>query len=117
MKKALIGTVAAVSAIGSLLISAPAANAATVVNGTATCKHHATGAYSRPVGMWVEAVGGGTSGWASLTPNGTSSNFYYSTNGATKFVLHVGCGGTPQNWASNVSSVPVVGYTTVTVTW
>ena len=117
MTNARIGAGAAALAVLSALTAAPVAHAATVVNGTATCKYHSNGSLSRPVGMWAEAVGGGQSGWASLTPNGTSSKFYYSTNGATKFVLHVGCGGTSQNWAVNQATVPVVGYTTVTITW
>ncbi|AXK77465.1 MULTISPECIES: hypothetical protein [Mycobacteriaceae] len=117
MKRSEMTSSVGVLALLAAIASAPAAQAATVVNGTATCKYYSNGALSRPVGMWVEAIGGGQSGWAALTPNGTSSNFSYSTNGASKFILHVGCGGTPQNWASNIPTVPVVGYTTVTVTW
>lgn len=119
--KTQIGIGVAVLAASSFIAGAqnvPAAHAATSVSGTATCVHHSTGKKSAPVGIWVDAGRGAKSGWARLTPSGTSSKFSYSTNGAKNFILHVGCGGTPKKWGKTVYTAPVVGSNVgVKATW
>ncbi|MET9329041.1 hypothetical protein [Tsukamurella sp. NPDC003166] len=112
-----IGAVAAASSVAITLIVAPSASAATI-SGTNTCIHHATRARTAPVGIWVEPIGGGSPGWAVNTRRATYSDFSFTANGATRFVLRTGCGGTPQNWASSITSPPVNGIgTTITNTW
>jgi len=120
--KTRVGIGLAAAAATSFVLLAPgipAAHAKTSVSGTATCVHHKTNKKTRPVGIWVDAGrDGGKSGWAKLTPNGTSSKFSYSNDGAKNFILRIGCGGTPQKWASSVSTAPVVGSNVkVTATW
>ncbi len=53
-------------------------------------------------GVWVE-VYGGESGWATLRFYGSrqSAAWYYDTDGLP-FCLHIGIGGSPQNWAHNI---------------
>lgn len=54
------------------------------------------------VGMWVE-VQGGRSGWAELRGSGSNRTWYYDTQGKP-YQVHVGVGGTPQRWGSNIKS-------------
>ena len=54
------------------------------------------------VGMWVE-VQGGRSGWAELRGSGSNRTWYYDTQGKP-YQVHVGVGGTPQRWDSNIKS-------------
>ena len=54
------------------------------------------------VGMWVE-VQGGRSGWAELHGSGSNRTWYYDTQGKP-YQVHVGVGGTPQRWDSNIKS-------------
>ena len=53
-------------------------------------------------GVWVE-VYGGDSGWAYIRPveSRQKVNWYYDTDGLP-FCLHIGIGGSPENWKHNV---------------
>jgi hypothetical protein len=54
------------------------------------------------VGVWVN-VSGGTSGWAGRSGSGYSQHWSYNTQGRP-YSLTVGCGGSPQVWASSTST-------------
>lgn len=71
----------------------------TEVNGRVRCESAAA-----VVGIWVEAVDGG-SGWAdvSVDPDGTTV-FSKVLDRPGEYQLHVGCGGTPGEWASSYFS-------------
>lgn len=58
--------------------------------------------YRSVVGVWVE-VYGGESGWARIERTGDSqiANWRYETYGRP-YSLHIGIGGTEENWAQNV---------------
>lgn len=71
-----------------------AVSPASAGSGNVMCANQAT-----VVGVWVD-VNGGTDGWATRTGSGYSQGWSYNTQGKS-YSLHVGCGGTPQNWASN----------------
>lgn len=75
-------------------VSAPdAAEAATYPHkGAVSCNYKAVR------GIWVEQSG--NSGWAQFEPtngNWIDVNYYYPLNNGS-YRLHVGCGGTAQNW-------------------
>lgn len=58
------------------------------------------------VGVWVE-VKGGTSGWAKFSPtiSGQKYSVSWSYNTQNKpFSLHIGVGGTPQDWEYNIKT-------------
>jgi hypothetical protein len=64
------------------------------------------------VGVWVNA--GGSSGWASLSAVNRYGQRSYSRgiDAHPTYTLNVGCGGTPQNWAtSNHAQGGLVGMT------
>jgi hypothetical protein len=88
---------------GASVLSAPAASAA--VSGTVTCFY----GNNAEVGIWVNA--GSKSGWASRSPNGSGGvNYSYGAISAgTTYRLHVGCGGTPQNWGTTFYTPWVTG--------
>lgn len=77
---------------GLSLTTAPEAQAS--VSGSVDCTY----GNNAEVGVWVEA--GSHSGWASLTPDGYGGAYYSygAISAGTTYRLHVGCGGTPQNW-------------------
>lgn len=80
--------------IGIALVGATPANASTTVSGYVECVSQ-----NSVVGVWVDAASG-TDGWASTTSTGL--NYYkkwsYALTSGTSYSLHVGCGGTTQNW-------------------
>ncbi len=56
------------------------------------------------VGVWIDAKSGG-SGWATRTAvNNYTANYRYSLPNGGNYAVNVGCGGTPQNWATNNKS-------------
>jgi hypothetical protein len=59
-------------------------------------------------GVWVYSSRGGASGWAHLTPLGTDSAGYDYDLGLVDrgYWLAVGCGGTPQHWATTSYEEP-----------
>lgn len=100
---ALVVTVLA-GVVGSLVGTAPAF-AATTVSGRVMCVSQRA-----VVGVWIQAESGG-SGWASWSPTGVQyeANYSRSLPNGGRYQVHVGCGGTPQNWASNNKSSYVGG--------
>lgn len=73
------------------------------VRGTLTCSSG-----NRVVGAWLQ--GSPAKGWAHLdvTGNGTAEYSYELPRGET-YSLHVGCGGTPKNWAVDPHTSEVSG--------
>ena len=59
-------------------------------------------------GVWVE-VYDGDSGWAYIRPLGSRQkvSWSYDTDGLP-FCLHIGVGGTPEDWANNVHTPTLV---------
>lgn len=59
-------------------------------------------------GVWVE-VYDGDSGWAYITPYGSRQkvSWSYDTEGLP-FCLHIGVGGSPENWDHNVHTPTLV---------
>jgi hypothetical protein len=99
------GITAAVIAVGipMVAVSTPA-QAATTVSGQVMCVSQAS-----VVGVWIDAKSGG-SGWASWTPvNNYTANYSYSLPNGGNYAVNVGCGGTPQSWATNNKSDAVSG--------
>lgn len=87
------------AAAATIIHSSPATASA---SGTVTCNGHAV------VGVWIAKVSGtGSSGWAWTPNNGQSTQEYYRDNIASSatYNVHVGCGGTPQNWQHTTKSV------------
>lgn len=78
--------------LGGATFVAPAAHAS--VSGSVDCTY----GNNAEVGVWVEA--GARSGWASMWDNGYGGKYYSygAISAGTSYRLHVGCGGTPQNW-------------------
>lgn len=59
---------------------------------------------SAVVGVWVTASGGG-SGWAQLSDSGDGATVFSRTvDRPGEYQVHVGCGGTPDYWASTYHS-------------
>lgn len=93
-----IAAVGVSAAVGAVLVAnvltAPAAEASVFsARGTVWC------ADGNVEGVWV--VAGNQSGWAQLSPRANTSregSFYKSINGAHRFGIHVGCGGSPSHW-------------------
>lgn len=96
---------AALALVLAAVLARPAA-AATTIGGGVMC------AGSTPVvGVWVDQASG-PDGWAQRWSNGAAHyNYwrYYNSNGGNYRVV-VGCGGTPQRWASSNSSGWVRGW-------
>ncbi len=63
-------------------------------------------------GVWV-AVSGGTSGWATLNSDGVGGTWvgYPAIEQGYSYSLHIGCGGSPSNWAYTPDTPVVSGYT------
>jgi len=97
-------------AVGLLIMAggafATAAPASASVSGDIQCFY----GNDAVVGAWVE-VPGGTSGWASLSPDGYGgANYSYgAVSAGTTYRLHVGCGGTPQSWGTTFYTPYVTG--------
>jgi len=87
---AAVGTCLLVAGLGTAL----AAPAEASISGSVDCTY----GNNAEVGVWVEA--GSRSGWASLTSNGYGGAYYSygAISAGTTYRLHVGCGGTPQQW-------------------
>lgn len=106
--KRTFAAVAAFATIGvsGALAGAQPASAATSISGSLSC------ASGRPVtGIWVNATSS-TDGWAPKTPGGGTSStvsWTYSLSAGGSYKLHVGCGGTTQNWASTSYSATISG--------
>ncbi len=81
----------------TLLVTASPAVAYNAFNAVGTV-HCATGGVQ---GVWVQA--GNASGWAQLGHTGAATTTYYKGLGVghPTYQLAVGCGGTPQRWASS----------------
>jgi hypothetical protein len=88
---ALLSSLALVVGIG---VSAPAASASTGISGHVEC-------LTMPVeGVWIAANSGG-SGWASWSRSSGDeeyASFSYSLPHGGSYYVHVGCGGSTQNW-------------------
>jgi hypothetical protein len=89
---------------GTAVGSSPAA-AATTVSGQVTCVGN-----DSVTGVFIKAENGG-SGWASWSTPVVSwtANYRYSLPNGGRYQVHVGCGGTSQNWATNNKSGYVSG--------
>jgi hypothetical protein len=88
-----------VVAVGVVAVQAPASAAA---SGTVDC------GWLPVVGVWIEKVSGsGSSGWAWTPNDGSYNQPYYraNINSSATYNVHVGCGGTPQNWQYATTSV------------
>lgn len=89
---------------GSVLAAAPVHAAAPVtVAGTIGCINSAS-----PVGVWIEAESS-TSGWATkkvpITLGGHSKvDYSFTLDKGGRYKVHVGCGGTPQDWGTVLKS-------------
>jgi len=99
MKRSLVTTVC-VSLLLAMAAPAEATTGTVTVKGNVYCmiKHDV-------VGIWVHSSGG-DSKWATWSPSPYAKyNAYYSVTITaslpTSLQLHVGCGGTPQDWWSN----------------
>lgn len=86
-------------AAGTMAVVSPAA-AATTVSGRVMCVSQRA-----VVGVWIQAESGG-SGWANWSRTGVQyeANYSRSLPNGGRYQVHVGCGGTPQSWASNNKS-------------
>lgn len=92
---------------GSGIVALPA-SAATTVQGKVVCVSQRS-----VVGVWIQAESGG-SGWASWSAtSGAAYEARYSRSlpSGGRYQVHVGCGGTSSNWASNNKSSYVGGTT------
>jgi len=100
LKRAAAGAVAAAMVgLGGMAGTATSASAAVLVRGQVMCVSQAS-----VVGVWISASNGG-SGWASTTKvNGYTKNYSYSLPNGGSYAVHVGCGGSPQSWATNNKS-------------
>ncbi len=93
--------------VGITLIAAPSAYAASgTISGTVECFY----GNNAEVGVWVNASSG-TDGWATKSPNGTGISYSYTLSQSSSYRLHVGCGGTPQNWGATMYTPWVNGQT------
>jgi hypothetical protein len=98
IKAIAVVSAAALSAFIGVAAASPA-SASTGVSGYVEC-------LTMPVeGVWIAASNGG-SGWASWHTNGDPTYAYYSYNlpNGGSYAVHVGCGGSPQNWAVPTAS-------------
>jgi len=98
-RKKMFATIAVALSAGFVLLgdfsplSAPVSSA---VSGSVTCLYD----NNQEVGVWVEA--GSKSGWATLRSNdydGKDYN-YGDIPAGTPYRLHVGCGGSTENWGT-----------------
>jgi hypothetical protein len=96
----------AVGALAALTLAlAPPAHAGSGINGNVDCNRG--GSVTKPVGTWVD-FDDQKGSWATIWSNGPTAKFAqiaYSAPGKTQvgtFHLHIGCGGTPQNWGTTV---------------
>jgi hypothetical protein len=113
MRRAAFGSLAATAAAASLFTAAPAQATASAVrpdsygvSGSVVCLSE-----NAVEGIWVSASSG-TSGWATLSAaSGTESavSWTYTLSSNTSYYIHVGCGGSPQNWAVNTYSATGTG--------
>lgn len=94
--RGLTSLLAALAALITMIGLAAPASAATTVSGYVTCVSQRS-----VVGVWVQAVNGG-SGWASWSPQpeNYSARYQYSLPYGGQYAIHVGCGGTPARWAT-----------------
>ncbi|MGI9002726.1 MAG: hypothetical protein ACR2GH_13840 [Pseudonocardia sp.] len=100
-RKKMFATIAVALSAGFVLLgdfsplSAPVSSA---VSGSVTCLYD----NNQEVGVWVEA--GSKSGWATLRSNdydGKDYN-YGDIPAGTPYRLHVGCGGSTENWGTTL---------------
>lgn len=98
--------VALMALFGATLVAAPSASAASgTISGSIQCGY----GNNQVVGVWVDAASG-TDGWATTWNNGLGGkNYSYNLSQSSSYTLHVGCGGTPQNWGSSMTAGPVSG--------
>lgn len=105
MKKALL-SLALVAALtgGGMAAGTGTAAASTFVSGQVEC-------LTMPVeGVWIAANSGG-SGWASWSAYAGDpeyASFSYNLPNGGSYYVHVGCGGSPQNWAVSTYSYNAV---------
>lgn len=96
VRKRFIGVFAAMLLVAGALVGTASPAEASMRYGTVIC----TG--GEVVGIWVEQPG--NSGWAPWNRTGYgSANWHYNFNG-NNYQVHVGCGGSPQHWASSNKS-------------
>lgn len=90
----------AVLGLTSALAAAPA-GASTGVSGSVSCVSG-----NNVEGIWVSASSG-TSGWATMNVPGNTSSYvswHYTLTSGNSYFVHVGCGGSTNNWAVNTYS-------------
>lgn len=98
IQKVIVGSALALGLLGGMMATSQTAEASQgyIMEGT-----------QKPiVGVWVE-VKGGTSGWARFSPTirGQKYSVSWNYNAQNKpFSLHIGVGGTPQNWKYNIKT-------------
>lgn len=102
LKRTLVLSGAALLATaGIAAIEAPAAYASTAIAGSVACVSG-----NDVEGVWIDADSG-TDDWARMNvPGGTSSavSWTYTLTSGTGYHFHVGCGGSPSNWAVSTYS-------------
>ena len=98
-------TVSAIAAViaGGALAGASPASAANGINGSVSCVQG--NSVTKPVGVWIDYDSKkGT--WATIWSNGPRATFaqiaYSAPVAVNTFHLHIGCGRSPQNWATTV---------------
>lgn len=103
MKKVLAATAIAAGLAGGALAGASPANAANGINGNVSCVHD--GDATKPVGVWID-YDDQKGRWATIWSNGPHATWasvaYSAPVSVSTFHLHIGCGGTPQNWGTTV---------------
>lgn len=104
LSRGLIACVLVAAAIA--LTSSPASSApARTVRGEVVCVSQRS-----VVGVWIKAENGG-SGWATRSGSGYRQNYSYRLPNGGRYQVHVGCGGSSGNWATNNKSGYVSGST------
>lgn len=101
-----MASVALLMMLGMATVAAPSASAASgTITGNVQCFY----GNNHVDGIWV-AVNSGTSGFASMTPDGYGGvNYSYTLSQSSNYTLHVGCGNTSQNWGATMYTPNVSG--------
>lgn len=81
---------------GTFLAFQPGSEGASLVEGEVTCQSGA-----QVVGVWIQTENGPSSGFAARSTSGAGVRYEYALSEGTRYAVHVGCGGTRENWDTN----------------
>jgi hypothetical protein len=89
---------------GGFILASPTHAAGNGINGNVNCIHGKS--TTKPVGVWVD-YDNQKGKWATIWSNGDTATFLQMAYTApvksvSTFHLHIGCGGTTQNWTTTV---------------